>query len=788
MENFLVPIRRGPSYHRDDLLSEVERVLVARGHVVICGKGGTGKTHLAFDFCSKYKTAHPDALIIWIGVETKPYLEERLREIAGHLSIFDQTNMSANIASWLRSHSSDDWILVLDDATKDFQSQYDGTEDAVLPPSSTLIFRCLQENKNTVEENLTYTLRSEEARVVVPLSTLNDSIQILKLHCRSTPWDARIAQQVVTTLEFSPLAISIAGAYMEDGGLTLLEYLEAFQHSDPDYTPSNFFTPVGRTLMLSLRQLESERPQALNICKFMAVLDRQSVVESLLLFDRKRQNARNLYGSLRKLESLSLIHKTVGDYHYSMHRLVRDFFLEHLKNEGKLEEQQQSATELLSNRYPYGDQCFWTVCRIYNPHAQKIIEYKGADVWPRVTLLRSMASYHQNLGDSEAAYTWYMELRKIYASKAPLSTKQNDLMPQLIHARSLQAWFCSWQGQHAESERLWKQCLQENNKIHYETHVDSLIFQSNVATALISQEKYAEAEVLLTQNLKDRIFVRGNEHPDTIQTQQILACAYQDQGKFAKAEELNQKLLDLSSRVQGPEHPDTLTIINNLSMNLSALGRYSEAEVMQWRLLASNERQFGSEHEQVVLSRINLAVTLDKLGMYPTAEEQNRLALAAQKKLFPSDTHPRTMNIENSLGLVLLRQAKYKQAEPILKDILRKRQDILGLDHNDTLISQNNLGGLLMKQQKYGESIAVFRETLERARSKNREEHPDVFTSQYNLAHLLHDMERCTEARPLYEKALAGLRRKLGEGHPVTVECEANFDICRGQGFKLEGL
>ncbi|KAN0108829.1 TPR-like protein [Hyaloscypha variabilis] len=783
MEGFLVPIRRRPCFSRDDLLSDVGGVLAAQGCAVIYGEGGTGKTQLALDFCFNYKTVHQDALILWIGAETKPYLEERMKEIAAHLSILDQTNLSGNIANWLRRHSHDEWILVLDDVGQDFQRQSDGADATVSSSSSTVIFRCLKENMTTLEENLTHALGSKNAEVVVSNPTLSESLQILKLHCSNVLWDASIAEQIVTNLEFSPLAISIATAYMEEGELTLSEFLNAFRYCEPDYTHSSFYNPIGRTLILCLRRLEAERPHALSICKLMAVLDRQSVVESLLSYDHKRYNARNLYGSLRKLDSLSLVHKVVGDYHYSMHRLVRDFFLEHLKNEGKLEEQQQSATELLSRRYPYGDQTLWTVCRIYNPHAHKIVKHEGPDVWPRVALLRSMASYHQKLGNFETACTLYMELREIYASKKPLSAKQNDMMPgrpQLIHARSLQAWFCSWQGQHAESERLWRLCLKENNAIYYETHVDSLIYESNITTALINQEKYAEAELLLTQNLKHRISIRGNEHPDTIQTQQILAGAYQKQGKFAKAEELNQKLLEIANRVQGPEHPDTLVIINNLAINLTALGRFSEAEAMQRRLLASNERQFGSEHEQVMLSRLNLAVTLEKLGKYATAEEQNKLALAANKKLFPSDTHPTRMNIENSLGLVLLRQEKYEQAEPILRDILRKRQETLGLDHQGTLISQNNLGGLLMKQKKYAESITVLRDTLKAARSKLSEDHPDVFTSQSNLAHLLHDMDECTEARQLYEKAFTGLRRRLGENHPVTRECKENFSACTG--------
>jgi tetratricopeptide (TPR) repeat protein len=828
------------------------------------------KTQLAFDFCSKYNSDHPDALVIWISSETRPYLEERLREISGHLSIVNQTNISESVASWLRMHSQNDWVLVLDDVGNEFQTPSPESNNDTTFPSPTILFHTLNGETKTLEESLTNALKLEEAQVILLYPTLNDSLQIFKQHCPNIPWEEGVAEQVTASLEFSPLALSIAAAYMEDNGITFSEYLDLFRQCDLSSTPSTFSTSVARALMVSLGQLQSERPQAIGICKLMAVLDRQSVVESLLFYDRKGQNARNFYGSLRKLDSLSLVQKAVRNNHYSMHRLVRDFFIEYLENEGKLESQQQSAIELLSERYPFGDQSFWTVCRAYNPHAEKAIKFEGPDTWPMAVLTKSMAAYQRSCGSFGAACTLYKKVLKIYASNAPLSAKQEDLVvdlslavvemlgkmsqfdagekllqdtmgkiksvvepghPQLIHARGLQAWFCSWRGQHAEAERLWRLCLKDNNEIYYKTHVESLIYESNITTTLIKQRKYAEAEVLLAQTIRGRISVRGNDHPDTIQSQQILAGLYQEQGKYTKAEELNREILGTANRVQGSEHPDTLTIVGNLSVNLSALGRFSEAEVMQWRLLASRERQFGSEHEQVVLSRINLAITLEKLGKYSVAEEQNRLALAAQKKLFPADTHPTTLNIENTLGLLLLRQGKYEEAEPILREVLRKRRETPGMEHRDILTSQNNLAGTLMKQKKYGESKTLFADTLKTSKTLLGEEnaftlrlmnnlsevmrqgsfeaaenerqsvrlealglqrtalngritifgedHPDVFTSESNLARLLHDMERCIEARQLFEKAAEGLGRKLGKDHPMTIECETNFTVCK---------
>ena len=62
------------------------------------------------------------------------------------------------------------------------------------------------------------------------------------------------------------------------------------------------------------------------------------------------------------------------------------------------------------------------------------------------------------------------------------------------------------------------------------------------------------------------------------------------------------------------------------------------------------------------------------------------------------------LDIENGLGLLLLRQGRYEDAELIFREVLRKRREALGVEHSETLISENNLASLLMKQKQTWES------------------------------------------------------------------------------------
>jgi hypothetical protein len=105
----------------------------------------------------------------------------------------------------------------------------------------------------------------------------------------------------------------------------------------------------------------------------MAMLDRQNVNENLLFCEREK--ARPFYGSIRKLEALSLIMREKESANYSIHRYTQYFILQQLQQQGMLEAQQQQATKLLSERYPFSDQTWWRTCQVLDPHALKVLDY-----------------------------------------------------------------------------------------------------------------------------------------------------------------------------------------------------------------------------------------------------------------------------------------------------------------------------------------------------------------------------------------------------------------------------
>jgi tetratricopeptide (TPR) repeat protein len=134
--------------------------------------------------------------------------------------------------------------------------------------------------------------------------------------------------------------------------------------------------------------------------------------------------------------------------------------------------------------------------------------------------------------------------------------------------------------------------------------------------------KYTEAEPLSTEAFETQRRVLGEEHPSTLSSMTALAAVYQEEGKYSEAEPLLTKALEMDRRVLGPKHSTTGTCLTSLAKLRLAQHRDAEAES---------------------LLRESLNVR-DNEGPYTWQPSERR----------------------SLLGLSLMRQSKFAEAEPLL--------------------------------------------------------------------------------------------------------------------------
>ncbi|OCK72922.1 hypothetical protein K432DRAFT_411225 [Lepidopterella palustris CBS 459.81] len=164
----------------------------------------------------------------------------------------------------------------------------------------------------------------------------------------------------------------------------------------------------------------------------------------------------------------------------------------------------------------------------------------------------------------------------------------------------------------------------------------------------------------------------------------------------------------------------------------------------------------------------NLALVLWRQGKYEEAESMNRQILARREKVLGAE-HLDTLTSMSNLALVLWRQGKYEEAESINRQTLARGEKLLGAEHPDTLMSMNNLALVLESQGKYKEAESMNRQTLASRKKVLGKEHPDTLTSMANLASTYRNQARLKEAEELEVRVAETRTKTLGDEHLDTL-------------------
>jgi tetratricopeptide (TPR) repeat protein len=163
------------------------------------------------------------------------------------------------------------------------------------------------------------------------------------------------------------------------------------------------------------------------------------------------------------------------------------------------------------------------------------------------------------------------------------------------------------------------------------------------------------------------------------------------------------------------------------------------------------------------------AYYLNCQGLYAEAEPLWKETLVIRRDIL-GEQHPNTVASLSNLAELYRNQGRSEDAEPLMKQALVIRWKVLGGQHPDTASSLNNLAGLYGSQERYKEAERLYQEALAIKRKVLGEQHPDTAISLHGLATLYCDQKRYEEAELLYKESLAIWQKVLGEQHPNTAK------------------
>ena len=602
-------------------------------------------------------------------------------------------------------------------------------------------------------------ITTRDKRVAVGLSSEDDLIEILpmteseakellskNLRREDRGLNNLNSDELCKVLEYLPLAITQAAAFIRTNEITVDEYLESFHTNDnemqsllsedsPDKTRDlqDFEIPnsVIRAWKVTFDQIREQDVRASKILSLMAVLDGQGI--SKMLLKQNAETETEFMKAVGTLKAFSLISKEPGTATFIIHNLVQVSTRKWLDIHREIANWQERALEAVTNSFPSDsdDVTQWTTCEALLPHVKVVLQQ----------------TYTPN--------KWLLE-------------KQADLLHKV-------SFYSFQQGQWDDAYQQAKKAYDIRDEILGPEDPLTLTSMCSVAQYLFARSKFEAAENMFQRHFNLTETILGPEHRETLRSMAFLAyIKFFNKGQFSEGEASYRKALELRKRALGLEHPDTLTSMANLGQMLRRQGKHVAAVEIHREVLAHRERVLRPEHPDTSVSRDYLSQALSTIGEHKEAEEMCQQALQKlDSKLGPK--HPKTFQMMGSLAYVLQSQRRYEESEKMYRQVLAIRKELLGEDHRDTIMNSILLADVLESQGLFEEAEELYRESLPASQKLMGPEHPDTIICLRRLANVLRvlgkpDAEAVTrELLELQEKTLSVPHETM-----LTIHCLAS--------------
>jgi tetratricopeptide (TPR) repeat protein len=314
--------------------------------IALVGMGGVGKTALAIEYAYRHRDFYK--LVWWLRAARFETLIADLALLAQQLELVgpdDQLPLreQARLArEWLSNH--DQWLLLLDDAVEPSvirSAVPQGGGGHILVPSRVPAWR--------------------RYATVVKVEPLPVDTAIEFLSDRSGKPPEKASYGLVNVLGCLPLAMELAGAFMEQQSIAASEYLARLQRTsglpidDAQYRPPDYQVGIRLVWAESFKTLHRQAPQATDLLSLAAFLAPDDVPRPVL-----ERGAHLLSASLREIalstdhladlvarpQGFSLV-STKGDG-FSMHRVIQTVLRQDLNREKQV---QWAATAVRLMKY-----------------------------------------------------------------------------------------------------------------------------------------------------------------------------------------------------------------------------------------------------------------------------------------------------------------------------------------------------------------------------------------------------------------------------------------------------
>lgn len=740
----------------------------------LSGLGGVGKTQIAMEYAYRYRDEY--RTVLWVRANSYEALISDFVAIAAVLNLpeqnaSEQSRVITAVKRWLVQKTH--WLLIFDSADNlHMVSDYIPTPcqgHVLLTTRSHVTGKVadfIETDKMSPDEAALLLLR--RARLLPLDAPLNQ----LSKDNRS------LAASICQNLDGLPLAINQAGAYIEETGSGLADYLQLYQTHRwkllqwRETLATDYPYSVATTWSLSFEKIAQTNPAAAELLQIFAFLVPDAIPEEILIqgnpeFSSTLQTATTdaiqLNETIRSLLTFSLLRRSPDSKTLTIHRLVQAVLKDRM-DENTQRYWAERTVRVVNRVFPEVEFSTWGLCQRYLPQAQVcanlIIQYQLA--FPEAARLLDLTGFYLlQRGRFNEAEQFLQQARamreEVSGSKHPDTAANLNNLAQLYQ----------FLGKYELAESFCQRALAIREEVSGPEHPDTATSLNTLANLYDGREKFEQAEPLFQRALAIRENMPATEQASTALTLNDMAVHYANRGKFEQAEIFSQRALAIRETILSPEHPDLAVSLGNLAGIYHAQGKYDRAEALYQHTLTIFYQAMGPEYSDEAIVHDNLAWLYIDQGKYEQAEISCRRALKISEKAL-GDDHPNVSQSLMTLAWLYQLQEKYEQAELLYRRALAIREKTLGPQHSYTATSFSRLAILYTKQGLYEQAETFALRALEIREKALDPEHQSTASSYHDLAAIYQAQGKLEQAETFVLRAVKIREKTLGTKHPDT--------------------
>ena len=686
----------------------------------------------------------------WIHSSSRARFEQSFGEIADQIRTdaceVGSSDTLQTVSRWLSERENGPWLLILDNAD-DARVLLDLQQDHAARDAAPIKRRLIDYIPQVPHGIVLVTTRDRTSGWALtgdystPIEVQSmgpvESLELLK---GKLPVESGSeAVELLKELEYVPLAISQAGAYIRERAplMTLPKYLAEFRKSQDNQTTllnanhadlrrdAEVPSAVITSWQLSFDHIRTAYPKAADLLSLMSIFNRQAIPQFLVQGDYDDLAFCEVIGPLL---NFSLVRAETTGQTFELHRLVQIATRHWLARDSSSQHWIDCAIERMAELFPLleDQRQNWVSCEMLFPHVEEVLGNETDSETSRLTYADLLTRSSNYLIERKADYLLAEE-----RSKKALDIQRNILVASddaLLATLGVIGYAYSWQMRAQETEELRLEILVQSKEKWGETDERTLNAMGDLAQTYKELHKFEKAEELLlrVRGLQARLL--DPEHPDLIITDTNMACLKNGQGDHQTAETLSLSALERATTLFGSDNPVTISARRRLFDAYMGQKRYVEAEKLGLEDLSIRRRVFGASHEQTLISAHCLALVYLEEGKLVEAERQCRECLGLKREILGPQVLT-TLRTEHLLGTILLQQDNLLAASELLANCANISREVFGAEHEDTLHYLHEYAVCVERLGKKQEAIRLMTEVFDGGTKLFGADHPVTVNS-----------------------------------------------------------